>query len=66
MRRIIPLNPLGAAAILAGVLCFAQPNVLRAQRINPPQRLAENTNPAINGQISVRVQQDSGSPFTSP
>jgi tetratricopeptide (TPR) repeat protein len=66
LRRIIPLNPLGAAAILAGVLCFAQPNVLRAQRINPPQRLAENTNPAINGQISVRVQQDSGSPFTSP
>ena len=65
MRRNIPLNPLRAAS-LAGLLLLAQPHILRAQRIDPPKRLADNTNPAITGQVTVRVQQDTGSPFTSP
>jgi hypothetical protein len=66
LRHHIPLNPVIRAAILAAVICVAHPHVLRAQRINPPQRLAENTNPAITGQVTVRIQQDTGSPFTAP
>jgi len=66
LRHHIPLKPVIRAAILAAVICVAHPHVLRAQRINPPQRLAENTNPAITGQVTVRIQQDTGSPFTAP
>jgi tetratricopeptide (TPR) repeat protein len=66
LRRNIPFFPLKTLAILAGVLWFAQADVLRAQRIAPPVLLPETTNPAINGQINVRVQQDTGSPFASP
>ena len=66
MLRHIPFFPLKTLAILAGVLCFAQPDVLRAQRITPPAVLGKTTNPDISGQISVRIQQDTGSPFVSP
>jgi Tfp pilus assembly protein PilF len=64
LRRNLPFCPLKTVAILAGVLSITQPDVVRAQRITPPQRLPEPTLPAINGQINVRVQQDTGSPFT--
>ena len=63
MPRQVPFVLLRTLLIVAGVLSFAPSDVLRAQRITPPQRLPETTNPAINGQISVSVQQDTGSPF---
>jgi hypothetical protein len=65
LRRNLPFHPLRTVAILAGILSIAHPGVLRAQRIIPPQRLPEPTLPPINGQINVRVQQDTGSPFTA-
>jgi Tetratricopeptide repeat len=65
LLRNIPLYLLRTLAVLA-VLSFARPHVLQAQRVAVPQRLPETTNPAINGQISINVQQDTGSPFTSP
>jgi tetratricopeptide (TPR) repeat protein len=64
LRRNIPFCPLTILAIL--VFSLAQPDVLRAQHINPPQRLPENTTPAINGQINVRIQQDTGLPLIGP
>jgi hypothetical protein len=58
----IPVRPLTKLAIV--VLSLALPQLLRAQRVPIPQRLPETTNPAINGQLSITVQQDTGSPFT--
>src|SRR5947207_143700 len=53
-------------AIVVAVLAFAYADVLAAQRITPPQRLPETTGPLIVGQITVRVQQDTGAPFVNP
>jgi tetratricopeptide (TPR) repeat protein len=64
-RKILFLLP-RTLAVVAAVLSFAHADVVRAQRITPPQRLADNTNPAIVGQINVRVQQDTGAPFLTP
>jgi Flp pilus assembly protein TadD len=62
----IPSLPPRTLAIVAAVLSFAHSDVLRAQHITVPQRLPENTTPAIVGQINVRVQQDAGAPFLNP
>ena len=66
LRRNIPFFPLKTLALLAGLLSFAQPDVLQAQRVAVPVLLPDNTNPAFNGLINVRVQQDTGSPFATP
>jgi len=63
LTRKTPFLALRTLAVVAAVLFLAHPGALRAQRITPPQRLAENTTPAIVGQINVRVQQDTGTPF---
>jgi hypothetical protein len=53
--------------LLAGVLSFAPFGVLQAQTgIIPPAVLPKTTDVIIQGQINVRVQQDTGSPFVSP
>ena len=66
LRRNIPFFSLKTLALLAGLLSFAQPDVLEAQRVAVPVLLPENTSPAYNGLINVRVQQDTGSPFATP
>jgi cytochrome c-type biogenesis protein CcmH/NrfG len=67
MRRNIPFFLPKALAFLAGVLSFAPFGVLRAQiGITPPAVLPKTTDAIIQGQINVRVQQDTGSPFVSP
>jgi Tetratricopeptide repeat len=67
MRRNIPFFLLKALALLAGVLWFAPFGVLHAQiGITPPAVLPKTTDAIIEGQINVRVQQDTGSPFVSP
>jgi hypothetical protein len=67
MRRNIPFFLLKALALLAGVLTFAPFGVLHAQiGITPPAVLPKTTDAIIEGQINVRVQQDTGSPFVSP
>ncbi len=67
MRRNIPFFLLKALALLAGVLSFAPFGVLHAQiGITPPAVLPKTTDAIIEGQINVRVQQDTGSPFVSP
>jgi tetratricopeptide (TPR) repeat protein len=67
MRRNIPFLLLKALALLAGVLWLAPFGVLRAQTgITPPAVLGKTTVPIIEGQVVVRIQEDSGSPFLSP
>ena len=66
LRRNIPFFPLKTLALLGGLLSFAQPDVLQAQRVAVPVLLPENTNPAFTGLINVSVQQDTGSPFAIP
>jgi hypothetical protein len=66
LRRNIPLLPLGTLAILAGVLSVAPSDILGAQQITPPALLPNTTDVMIEGQVNVRVQQDTGSPFLSP
>ena len=66
LRRNIPFLPLKTLAIVAGVLSFAQADVLRAQRIAVPTLLPGTAPVDITGQVNVRVQQDTGTPFTSP
>jgi hypothetical protein len=63
LRHEIPFLPLKTLAILAGVLLVAPS---RAQQITPPAVLPKTTDVMIEGQINVRVQQDTGSPFLSP
>ncbi len=66
MRRSIPFSPLKRLTLLAGLLSFAQPDVLQAQRVAVPVLLPDNTSPAFNGLINISVQQDTGSPFATP
>jgi hypothetical protein len=66
LHRNTPFHSLTSSAFLVAVLSFALPGALRAQRVPVPTRLNENTSPAMNGQITVLVQQDTGSPFTGP
>ena len=67
MRRNTPFFLLKALALLAGVLSLAPFGVLQAQTgITPPAVLGKTTLPIIEGQVVVRVQEDSGSPFLSP
>ena len=67
MCRNIPFFLAKAFALLAGVVSFAPFGVLRAQvGITPPAVLGKTTVPIIEGQVNVRVQQDTGSPFLSP
>jgi hypothetical protein len=67
MRRNVPSSLLRTIPLLAGVLSFAPFGVLRAQvGITPPAVLGKTTVPIIDGQVNVRVQQDTGSPFLSP
>jgi tetratricopeptide repeat protein len=58
---------LKAPILLAGVLAFAPFGVLQAQiGITPPAVLPKTTDVIVEGQVNVRVQQDTGSPFISP
>ncbi len=67
MRRNLPFFPLKTVSVLAGVLSLAPCGVLRAQSgITPPAVLGKTTNPIIEGQVIVRIQEGSGSPFLSP
>ena len=67
LRRHIPYIPLNILVILAGVLSLAPFGVLRAQSgIIPPAVLPKTTDVIIEGQVNVRAQQDTGSPFLSP
>src|ERR1700722_10152048 len=66
LRRNLPFFPLKTLALLAGLLSFAQTDVLQAQHVAVPVLLPENTNPAFTGLINVSVQQDTGSPFAIP
>jgi len=67
LRRHIPFIPLNILVILAGVLSLAPFGVLRAQSgIIPPAVLPKTTDVIIEGQVNVRAQQDTGSPFLSP
>jgi tetratricopeptide (TPR) repeat protein len=67
MRRNISFLPLNIPAILAGVLSLAPFGALQAQTgIIPPAVLGKTTVPIIEGQVVVRIQEDSGSPFLSP
>jgi tetratricopeptide (TPR) repeat protein len=68
MRRNVPFFfLLKALSFLIGVLSYPSFGILRAQvGITPPALLPKTTNPDIEGQINVRVQQDTGSPFVSP
>jgi len=67
LRRHIPFIPLNILVILAGVLSLAPFGVLRAQSgIIPPAVLPKTTDAIIEGQVNVRAQQDTGSPFLSP
>jgi hypothetical protein len=67
LRRNLPFFLLKTVSVLAGVLSLAPFGVLRAQTgISPPAVLGKTTVPIIEGQVVVRVQEDSGSPFLSP
>jgi hypothetical protein len=67
MRRNIPFFLPKAVAVLVSVLSFAPFGVLQAQTgIIPPAVLPKTTDTIIQGQVNVRVQQDTGSPFISP
>ena len=67
MPRNIPFFLPKALALLGGVLSFAPFGILHAQiGITPPAVLPKTTDTIIQGQINVRVQQDTGSPFVSP
>jgi Tetratricopeptide repeat len=67
MRPNIPFFLLKALAFLAGILSIAPFGVLQAQTgIIPPAVLGKTTVPIIEGQVVVRIQEDSGSPFLSP
>jgi tetratricopeptide (TPR) repeat protein len=66
LRRNTPFFPPKTLALLAGLLSVAHPESLQAQRVAVPVLLPDTTNPAINGLINVRVQQDTGSPFATP
>ena len=67
MRRNIPFFLPKALTFLVSVLSFAPFGVLQAQTgIIPPAVLPKTTDIAIQGQVNVRVQQDTGSPFISP
>jgi hypothetical protein len=67
MCRNIPSFLPKTLALLAAVLSFAPFGVLRAQGgITPPAVLGKTTVLIIEGQVNVRVQQDTGSPFLSP
>jgi tetratricopeptide (TPR) repeat protein len=67
LRRNLPLFPLKTVSILAGVLSLAPFGVLRGQTgIAPPAVLGKTTGPIIEGQVIVRIQEGSGSPFLSP
>jgi hypothetical protein len=67
MRPNAPFFPLQALALLAGVFSFAPFGVLQAQTgITPPAVLGKTTVPIMDGQVVVRIQEDSGSPFLSP
>ena len=66
LRRNTPFFPIKTLTLLAGLLSFAQPDVLQAQRVAVPVLLPDTTSPAFNGLINVRVQQDTGSPFATP
>jgi hypothetical protein len=67
MRRNIPIFLAKALAFLVSVLSFAPFGVLQAQTgIIPPAVLPKTTDIIIEGQVNVRVQQDTGSPFISP
>src|SRR5712672_884910 len=67
MRRNIRFFLPKALTFLASVLTFAPCGVLKAQTgIIPPAVLPKTTDIVIQGQVNVRVQQDTGSPFTSP
>ena len=66
LHRNTPFFPLKTLALLAGLLSFAVPDALQAQRVAVPVLLPENTSPAFNGLINVSVQQDTGSPFATP
>jgi hypothetical protein len=67
LRRNLPFFPLKRVSVLAGVLSLAPFGVLRAQTgITPPAVLGKTTVPIVEGQVVVRVQEGSGSPFLSP
>src|ERR1700724_3465613 len=67
LHRNIPYFLPKALAFLACVLSFAPFGVLQAQTgIIPPAVLPKTTDVIIEGQVNVRVQQDTGSPFLSP
>jgi tetratricopeptide (TPR) repeat protein len=67
MRRNIPFFLPKALALMAGVVLFTPFGVLQAQvGITPPAVLGKTTVPIIEGQVVVRIQDDSGSTFLSP
>jgi tetratricopeptide (TPR) repeat protein len=66
LRHNIPFLTFKTLALLAGVLLVAPSDALRAQQITPPALLPNTTDVMIEGQVNVRVQQDTGSPFVSP
>jgi len=67
MRRNIPFFLPKALTLLVSILSFAPFGVLQAQTgIIPPAVLPKTTDIVIQGQVNVRVQQDTGSPFISP
>jgi hypothetical protein len=67
MRRNISFFLPKALAFLVSVLSLAPFGVLQAQTgIIPPAVLPKTTDIKIEGQVNVRVQQDTGSPFISP
>jgi tetratricopeptide (TPR) repeat protein len=66
LRHHIPLLRFKTLAILAGFLSVAPSDALRAQQITPPALLPNTTDAIIEGQVNVRVQQDTGLPFLSP
>jgi hypothetical protein len=67
LRRNTPFFLPRALAFLAGILSFAPFGILQAQSgIIPPAVLPKTTDVIIEGQVNVRVQQDTGSPFLSP
>src|SRR5258707_840559 len=67
MRRNILFFLPKALTFLVSVLSFAPFGVLQAQTgIIPPAVLPKTTDIIIEGQVNVRVQQDTGSPFINP
>jgi hypothetical protein len=66
LRRNLPFFPLKTFAILAGILSFAQSDVLLAQRIAVPTVFPVTTDTPFTGQVNIFVQQETGSQFVSP